>query len=82
MYIAIDVGGTKTAFAKIDKLDKPTISSKETISTPQFYDEALEKISIQIEKSSKWQKIEGISIALPGTVGNEKIEFSVHNYTT
>lgn len=74
MYIAIDVGGTKTAFAKIDKLDKPTISSKETISTPQSYDEALEKISIQIEKSSKWQKIEGISIALPGTVGNEKIE--------
>ncbi|MCA9379765.1 ROK family protein [Candidatus Dojkabacteria bacterium] len=74
MYIAIDVGGTKTAFAKIDKLDKPTISGKETISTPQTYDEAIVKIYSQIEKFSKWQKVEGISIALPGSVSNEKIE--------
>lgn len=74
MYIAIDVGGTKTAFAKIDKLDKPTINGKETISTPQNYEEAIEKIYNQIEKFSKWEKVEGISIALPGSVNNNKIE--------
>ena len=74
MYIAIDVGGTKTAFAKIDKLDKPTIGGKEIISTPQNYDEAIEQIFIQVEKFSKWGEVQGISIALPGSVSNEKIE--------
>ena len=74
MYIAIDVGGTKTASAKTDKLDKPTISSKEIISTPQTYDEAIDKIYQQIGKFSKWQKVEGISIAVPGSVDKEKIE--------
>lgn len=74
MYIAIDVGGTKTAFAKIDKLEKPTISGKETISTPQSYDEAFEKMSIQIDKFTKWQNVQGISVAVPGTVNEQKIE--------
>ncbi len=74
MYIAIDVGGTKTAFAKLDKLDHPTIGAKEIISTPQSYDEALEKIYSLIDKFGKWQKLEGVSIAVPGSVRNQKIE--------
>ncbi len=74
MYIAIDIGGTKTAFAKLDKLDHPTIGTKEIISTPQSYDDALDKLYTQIDKLSKWQKIEGISLAIPGSVYNQKIE--------
>jgi len=74
MYVAIDVGGTKTAFAKLDKLDKPTISSKEIISTPKEYPDALEKISSQIEKYAKWQTVEGITITVPGSINRGNLE--------
>lgn len=74
MYIAIDIGGTKIALAKVDKLDTPTIVNKQTISTPQNYEEGLEKIFIQIQTMSKWQKIEGIGITVPGSVQHNKVE--------
>lgn len=74
MYIAIDIGGTKIAFAKIDNLQKPTITVKEIISTPHDYEQGLEKIFAHIDKYSKWAKLEGISLTIPGVVANERLE--------
>lgn len=74
MYLAIDIGGTKTAFAKIDNLDNPTITSKEIISSPQSYEEGLSKIMGHLDKMTQWSKIEGISLAIPGVVVGEKLE--------
>ncbi len=74
MYIAIDIGGTKIALAKIDKLDSPTILGKETISTPQSYEEGISKIFNHVQAMAKWQKIDGIGITVPGSVRQNKVE--------
>lgn len=74
MYIAIDIGGTKIAFAKLNNLEHPTITNKEIISTPKLYVEALEKLFTQIDKYAKWEKVDGIALTVPGSVYNQQIE--------
>lgn len=74
MYIAVDIGGTKIAFGKIDNLEKPTITNKEIISSPQSYEEGFAKITAQIDKFAQWSKLEGISLAVPGVVVNGNLE--------
>ena len=73
MYIAIDIGGTKSAFAKIDDLKNPVVKLNEMISTPQDYDEALNTYINTIGQICQDAQPEGISITLPGEVRNKEI---------
>lgn len=51
MYLAIDIGGTKTLVAQIDKTDE--IVSSQRFETPQSYPEFLAKIKSQLDNFGK-----------------------------
>ncbi|MCK4859985.1 MAG: ROK family protein [Candidatus Omnitrophica bacterium] len=64
MFIAIDIGGTKTELALGNR--KAEVVQKEIIPASPDFDSFLSSISSVIEKFSKGKKIEGIGIAAPG----------------
>lgn len=73
MYIAIDIGGTKTTIAGFKNLDPKTQTIEETILTSQKFDGGLRSVISVISHMSKNSKIKGIGVGFAGVISDDQI---------
>jgi len=66
MYVAVDVGGSKTLVAIFDKLGQ--ILQHKRFETPQNYKKFIEELAATIRELAVDQKIEAVCCAIPGLV--------------
>jgi len=69
MYIAIDIGGTRTRLAASSSLDNPEITDREEFATSDNFDKNYQNIISYIDLKTQ---IAGIGISIPGDLDDDK----------
>ncbi len=69
MYLAIDIGGTKTLVARYD--NEGNITTKDKLPTNTNYSDFLDELSSAIKNCESYEPVAAIGIAAPGHVEDE-----------